>query len=181
MDRPKVPVNHSHNKGFFVALSRAWFVFEPKAYRNLLAALKDDGLTDKEIQAKEYFHFDYFRKRVPRLVPPPSQHYHRVRAVFALYGTQVTQIQWTDQSAFHVHFWCGYDVRILCRSDQRSRIEGCRMRINIREFAIIQTIYSGSPPKIIGRLYTGLIGIEKFTEMSGYEHLTNQIGYFIVA
>lgn len=92
MDRPKVPVHHSHKKGFFVALRRAWFMFEPKAYESLIAALKADGLTDEEIKAKEYFEFDYFRKRVPRLVPPPSQHYHRVRAVFALYGPQVTQI-----------------------------------------------------------------------------------------
>ena len=92
MDRPKVPVHHSHKKGFSVALRRAWFMFEPKAHESLIAALKADGLTDEEIKAKEYFEFDYFRKRVPRLVPPPSQHYHRLRAVFAFYGPQVTQI-----------------------------------------------------------------------------------------
>ena len=53
-----------------------------------MAALKADGLTDAQIEAKQYYDFDYFRRRVPRLVPPPEQHFHRVRAVFALYGTQ---------------------------------------------------------------------------------------------
>jgi len=26
---------------------------------------------------------------VPRIVPPPTQHYHRVRAIYALYGPQL--------------------------------------------------------------------------------------------
>ena len=55
----------------------------------LIDALTADGLSDAEIEAKLYYDFSYFRKRVPRLVPPPSQHYHRVRAVFAVYGRQV--------------------------------------------------------------------------------------------
>ena len=88
MDRPKVPVRHSSKKAYFVALRRAWFMFEPKAYAALKDKLRLDGLTDKEIETKEYYEFAYFRKRVPRYVPPPEQHYHRVRAVYALYGSQ---------------------------------------------------------------------------------------------
>ena len=89
MDRPKVPVSHGFKKGYFVALRRAWFMFEPTKYAEVKAALKADGYSDEEIEAKEYYDFAYFRRRVPRVVPPPSQHYHRVRAVFALYGPQV--------------------------------------------------------------------------------------------
>jgi hypothetical protein len=63
-------------------------MFEPTAYNFLIQELKADGLTDKEIEAKLYYDFAYFRMRVPRIVPPPSQHYHRVRAVFAFYGQQ---------------------------------------------------------------------------------------------
>lgn len=83
-----MPIHHGSKKGYYVALRRAWFMFEPKSYADLIAALKADGLTEKEIEAKEYFDFPFFRKRVPRMVPPPSLHYSRVRAVFALYGQQ---------------------------------------------------------------------------------------------
>ena len=89
MDRPKVPVHHGSKKGYFVALRRAWFMFEPKAFGILDAALQADGLSDEEIESKMYYDIAYFLKRVPRLVPPPIQHYHRVRAVYALYGNQV--------------------------------------------------------------------------------------------
>ena len=40
-----------------------------------------------EIETKKYCHLDYFRKRVPRIVPPPTRHYHRARAVHARYGS----------------------------------------------------------------------------------------------
>ena len=53
MDRCKVRVHHGSKNGYFVALRRAWFMFDPKAYDTLVAALKADGLTDKQIEAKE--------------------------------------------------------------------------------------------------------------------------------
>ena len=89
MDRPKVPVKHCFKKGYFVALRNAWYIFNPEALAHLNAELAKDGLTEAEIEAKMYYNFAYFRKRVPRLVPPPEEHYRRVRAVFALYGSQV--------------------------------------------------------------------------------------------
>ena len=85
MDRAKVPMHHSAIKGLFVALRRAWVVFEPTALAVLTAALKRDGLTDKDIESKMFYDFAYFRRRMPRVVPPPSVHHHRVRAVYALY------------------------------------------------------------------------------------------------
>jgi len=60
-------VRHGSKKGYYVALRRAWFMFDPVSYTTLVEALKGDGLSDAQIEAKEY----YFRKRVPRLVPPP--------------------------------------------------------------------------------------------------------------
>ena len=89
MDRAKVPMHHSAIKGLFVALRRAWVVFEPTALAALTAALKRDGLTDKDIESKMFYDFAYFRRRMPRVVPPPSVHHHRVRAVYALYGSQL--------------------------------------------------------------------------------------------
>ena len=60
-------MRHGSKKGYYVALRRAWFMFDLVAYTTLVEALKGDGLSDAQIEAKEY----YFRKRVPRLVPPP--------------------------------------------------------------------------------------------------------------
>ena len=40
-------------------------------------------------ERKMYFEPEYFRKRVPRAVPPPSMHYWRVRAVFELFGNTI--------------------------------------------------------------------------------------------
>ena len=51
--------------------------------------LRQDGLTEDEIEAKMYFDFTYFTKRVPRCVPPPSSHYWRVRGVLIKYGNSV--------------------------------------------------------------------------------------------
>jgi hypothetical protein len=35
-----------------VALRRAWFVFDPVALERVKAALKEDGLSDDDIEAK---------------------------------------------------------------------------------------------------------------------------------
>ena len=50
-----------------------WSETPVKFFVDLVAALKVDGLTEKDIEAK----------------PPPSAHYHRVRAVYAFYGPQL--------------------------------------------------------------------------------------------
>jgi hypothetical protein len=39
-------------RDLFVVLRRAWFVFEPKTLAVLVAALKRDGLTDKDTEIK---------------------------------------------------------------------------------------------------------------------------------
>ena len=53
MDRAKVRVRHGSKKGYYVALRRAWFMFDPVAYATLVEALKGDGLSDAQIEAKE--------------------------------------------------------------------------------------------------------------------------------
>ena len=40
-------MHHSFKNGFFVALRRAWFMFEPTAYEALKAKPRAYGLTDK--------------------------------------------------------------------------------------------------------------------------------------
>ena len=86
MDRPKVPVHHELKKAYFVALREAWYAFDETALAKVKAALTSNGLTEADIEAKMYYSFDYFRKRVPRLILPPSKHYSRVRAVYEAYG-----------------------------------------------------------------------------------------------
>ncbi|KAK3271924.1 hypothetical protein CYMTET_19751 [Cymbomonas tetramitiformis] len=89
MDRPKVPVHHEFKKAYFVALMEAWFAWEPVALDKVKAILKSNGASDAEIEAKMYYDVKWFRERVPRVVPPPPQHYWRVRAVFMLFGPQI--------------------------------------------------------------------------------------------
>lgn len=43
-------------------------------------------MDDDEIESMMYYDFAYFRQRVPRRVPPPSVHYHLVRAVYEVFG-----------------------------------------------------------------------------------------------
>ena len=86
MDRPKVPVHHDAKKAYFVALRNAWFIFDPLRLDEVKAALRAKGKSEEQIEAMMYYHFAYFRERVPRIVPPPSIHHRRVRAVFLLFG-----------------------------------------------------------------------------------------------
>ena len=83
--RPSVPTSHDYTKSFFVALRRAWFVFDEDRLQLVKAVLwRDDQLTDSQIDAKMYYDFAFFHDRVPRRVPPPAEHYRHVRAGFAL-------------------------------------------------------------------------------------------------
>ncbi|KAJ1626295.1 hypothetical protein T492DRAFT_878692 [Pavlovales sp. CCMP2436] len=70
MNRAKVPMHHSSKKGYY----------------RVKASLRASGMADEEIEAKLYHDVSYFRARVPRVVPPPSTLYWRVRAVYAVYG-----------------------------------------------------------------------------------------------
>ena len=89
MDRTKVPMHHDMKKPFFVALRDAWFIFEPNELEAVKAVQRAKGKTDEEIEIHMYYHFDYWRQRVRRVVPPPAIHYRRVRAVYATFGTLV--------------------------------------------------------------------------------------------
>lgn len=89
MNRIYVPVKHEYKKAFFVALREAVFIDNNKRKEEVKSVLKSKGLTDTDIANKEYFHFEYFRNRVDRRIPPPSVLYPRVRAVLALYGGRV--------------------------------------------------------------------------------------------
>ena len=86
MDRPKVPMHHDCKKAYFVALRNAWFIFDSTKLGEVKAVLRQKGKSDEEIEAMMFYNFAYFRERVPRVVPPPSVHYPRVRAVFELFG-----------------------------------------------------------------------------------------------
>jgi hypothetical protein len=53
IQRAKVRMHHGSKKGYFVALRRAWFMFEPKAYDALVAALRVDSLTEAQTSEEE--------------------------------------------------------------------------------------------------------------------------------
>jgi len=85
-NRHKVPVHNPFKKGYFVAMQNAWFVWDEPILEQVKASLSASGMPDAEIEAKMYYNVAYFRARVPRVVPPPSKLYFRVRAVYEVYG-----------------------------------------------------------------------------------------------
>ena len=103
MDRPKVPMHHGDKKGYFVALQEAWFAWNTERMGQVRKTLRTAGLTDGEIDAKMYFHVAFFRRRVERIVLPPSKLYWRVRAVFELYGPMVDSV--TKNPLFNAAAW----------------------------------------------------------------------------
>ena len=61
-------------------------LFDPVELERVRKVLGEKGKSDDDIEAMLYYSFDYFRERVRRIVPPPSIHYKRVRAVFETFG-----------------------------------------------------------------------------------------------
>ncbi|KAJ1633187.1 hypothetical protein T492DRAFT_904426 [Pavlovales sp. CCMP2436] len=86
MNRAKMPMHHSSKKGYYVALQNAWFVWDASILERVKASLRAYGMADERIEAKMYHDVSYFHARKPRVVPPPSKLYWRVRAVYAVYG-----------------------------------------------------------------------------------------------
>ena len=89
MSRPKVPVMHSLKKAFYIALMEAWYTWEPEKFGAIVEKLSTEGKSKKEIENIYIFNTSTFLACCPRVVPPPSILYWRLRAVFAFYGTKV--------------------------------------------------------------------------------------------
>ena len=103
MDRPRVPIHHDAKKGYFVALTAAWFASNEERLEEVKAALRADGFDDEAIEAKMYYNRAWFRERVERVVLPPSQLYWRVRAVFEIYGPMLDKK--TGNPLFNADAW----------------------------------------------------------------------------
>ena len=103
MDRPKVPTQHEAKKAYFVALRDAWFLWDTERLATVMERLHAAGKSQKEIDAMLYYHFSYFRKRIERVVPPPSIHYWRVRMVFETFGSIIDSS--TGKPLFNMAAW----------------------------------------------------------------------------
>ena len=79
------------------------FAWNEAKLKLVRAALRADGLSDNDIDAKMYYDVAWFRARVERVVLPPSQLYWRVRAVFEIYGPM--QDQKTGKPLFGDEAW----------------------------------------------------------------------------
>jgi hypothetical protein len=89
MDRVKLSnIKHTSKKSYFTSLMYAFFEWCPTLLAKVKDNLRKDGMSPEEIEAKMLYDHAYFRKRVPRKVPRPSELYWRVRAVYAHYGNQ---------------------------------------------------------------------------------------------
>ena len=113
----KVPTRHEVKKAYFVALRDAWFLWNTERLATVEANLRAVGSTQADIDAMFYYRFSYFRKRVERVVPPPSVHYWRVRKVFETFGSMVdsssgmplfNKAAWQKADNVHVEILAGF-------------------------------------------------------------------------
>ena len=63
LNRIRVPVRQCCKKAFFVALSEAFFVWEPTMLKKVSERLRRAGWTEEAIEAKRYFNRRFFAKR----------------------------------------------------------------------------------------------------------------------
>ena len=90
IDRIKVPIHHELKKAWKAALSRSFFIFDEKIMKIVTDALKKErNMSDKDIEKMLYYNTKFFYKRVPRVCPPSSVLYYRVRAVYDVYAHRV--------------------------------------------------------------------------------------------
>ena len=86
IQRTGVPMQHCAKKSFYVALRDAFFMFEEDALDNVMQKLISCGYTKERIEKRMFYNFSWFRLRVPRIIPPPSILFWRVRNVYATFG-----------------------------------------------------------------------------------------------
>ena len=89
IQRPKVPIKHDYKKPYHVAAMKAWFAWDEKKLKEVIAILKESGWTDEDVKSKMYYSVDFFRELVERQILPPRQLYWRVRAVYVEFGNRV--------------------------------------------------------------------------------------------
>ena len=90
IDRPYVGTKNDFKKSWKSALSRAFLIFDATVLKTVTDALKSKrNMTDKQIEHMILHKTKWFCKRVPRVCPPASVLYYRVRAVFDAYGSKV--------------------------------------------------------------------------------------------
>lgn len=102
--RPRIPVRHEIKKAYCVALTCAFFEWDPTVLAKAKAALRTVAKkSDDEIAAMLFYNMSYFLEVVPRKIPPPSYLYFRVRAVFATYGPMIDSK--TKKPLFNDNAW----------------------------------------------------------------------------
>mmetsp|Transcript_630 Transcript_630/g.1007 ORF Transcript_630/g.1007 Transcript_630/m.1007 type:complete len:331 (-) Transcript_630:328-1320(-) len=89
MHRPKTPKDHEMNKTYFRHLADAFLIWDEGKMNEVRQTLREHGFSDKDIDLKLFYEPDFFRECVPRVAPPPSVMYWRVRKVFETFGNSV--------------------------------------------------------------------------------------------
>jgi len=103
MKRARVDVNHEYKKPYCVALMLAWFLWDEDSLEKVKEVLKGEGFTQSEIDSLMYFKPSFFTERVERKIPPPSELYWRVRAVFITFGNKIDSS--TGRPLFNAAAW----------------------------------------------------------------------------
>lgn len=85
--RVKVPVHHELKKAYHHSIREAFFVWDQEKLEALKKAMiEKDGITTEDFNKMLYFNASFMLMCVPRYIPPPSQLYFQVRAVYELFG-----------------------------------------------------------------------------------------------
>jgi hypothetical protein len=103
IDRPKVPLHHCYKKLFKVAFRDALLAWNPVLLEEVREAMKQDGLTDDDVDKQLYFNSKLFKACVDRRVLPSSLLYWRLRAVFMIFGN--LKDTRTNQPLFNATAW----------------------------------------------------------------------------
>lgn len=103
MNRTRVPVKHEAKKAYFNALRNAFLIWNPRKVEEFESKMRNDGKTEKDIEAMKYFSPHLYDECVERYAPAPRIMYYRVRAVYTLFGNIVDSK--TKKPLFNTDAW----------------------------------------------------------------------------
>jgi hypothetical protein len=89
LSRVKVPEKHELKKAFKIAFMKALYAYDEMKLQEVIATLKSNGWTDREITSTLYYRPGFFSKRVERTCLPNKQLYFRVRAVIVTFASKL--------------------------------------------------------------------------------------------
>ena len=96
-------MKHKAKKVFFVARMNAFLVWNPEKLKELEDKMRESGMTEKEIEAQQYYNHKVYTGCVDRYAPSPKILYWRVQAGYVTYGNEIDSK--TKKPLFNAEAW----------------------------------------------------------------------------